>query len=200
MRSEAHQFQKSGDTLGESPRGHSAKSSVQFQELARGKPSVEAKVLWKKTDLASYVDASRWRSKNQRLPARGLHEPKQHFYGSALPRAVWPEEAKDFAAPHSQRKIADGHLSAIDLAQILRLNGKTVRLAQWGLRALVQRVRQRNGVARPARTSQAIDDAILDPNHDRSRSPPIRWGHERPLHAVHSDRLIRSDGRGNRQD
>src|SRR5215472_7785734 len=114
MRSEAHQFQKRGDALAEAQRGQSAKLSVQFQELARGQPSVEAKVLWKETDLASYLDASRWRSKNQRLPLCGLHQPKQHFYGSALPRPVWPEEAKDFAAPHTQRKIADGHLSTID--------------------------------------------------------------------------------------
>src|SRR5207249_7783336 len=61
--------------------------------------------------------------------------------------------------------------------------------------ALVQRICQRNGIAGPTWTSQGIDDAIFDPNQNRPRSSPIRWGHERSVHAVHGDRRIRSEDR-----
>lgn len=130
MGGETHQFQKSRNAVGQAEQGQSAESSVQFQKFARGKPRVESKVLGKETDLPAYLDVSGWRSKNESLPLGGRHEPKQHFYGSAFPRTVRPQEAKDFPAAHAQGKIADGHLFAIHLAQTPRLNGKTVRLVQ----------------------------------------------------------------------
>ena len=135
MRSEAHQFQKRRNTLAQPRHRHAAQPPVKLQQLRRAQPRIEAEIFGQEADFASNFDIIGRSAQNKRLPAAGLHQPQQHFDGSTFPRAIRPEETKNFAATHRESKIAYRNLVPKLLAQIYRVDRKVRRVVQMDLRA-----------------------------------------------------------------
>ncbi len=137
VRSEADEIKKGGDAFAETGFGHTAKASVELEELRCAQPRVEAEILGEESNLPANIDVADGDAENERLAVARLHEPEEHLDAGTFPRSIRTEKAEDFAAADAQRKVAYGDLVSKYFAQVLGLNRKVFRWMQVRLPASI---------------------------------------------------------------
>jgi hypothetical protein len=103
---------------------------MELEQFGGCQPSIKAEVFGKKTDFPPNADVVGRRSENKGAAPAGPDQAEEHLDGSTFARTVGSKEAKDLATGHGQGEVADRYLAPEYFREVLRFDGKVIRLIQ----------------------------------------------------------------------
>ena len=142
---------------------------MQVQQFARGEPFVKSEIFGQKSDPAAHRHVAGRAAQHERGSAGRLDQAKKHLDGSALSRPVRPQKPEYLAASNLEAQIADRHLVAEDLAQVLRFDRVWMGRGQAEL-PLLESIGQRHRAAGVSETGHGIRHSGFGPDQRIPRS------------------------------